>query len=64
MLLMSGRMDPVGDYGKGVKKSADFFKKSGFNVSVKLYEDGRHEMLNEINRDAVFDDILIWLNDH
>jgi alpha-beta hydrolase superfamily lysophospholipase len=64
MLLMSGSMDPVGDFGKGVKKSADFYQDAGFLVNLKLYENGRHEMLNEINRSDVFNDIVNWLNDH
>ncbi|MBS7526803.1 alpha/beta hydrolase [Fusibacter paucivorans] len=64
MLLMSGSMDPVGDFGKGVKKSAEFYREAGFNVSLKLYENGRHEMLNEINREMVYNDIINWLNEH
>ncbi len=61
--FMSGTADPVGDYGKGVKKAAECFKKAGIkDVEVKLYEGGRHEMLNEINKDEVYQDILAWLN--
>ena len=30
---------------------------------MKLYPGGRHEMLNENNRDEVMQDILTWLND-
>lgn len=61
MLLISGESDPVGDYGKGVKKSADFYSDMGFNVTLKLFKGGRHEMLNEINRDEVFKTISEWL---
>ena len=61
MLLISGDSDPVGDYGKGVKKSAEFYKTIGFNAEVKLFKDGRHEMLNEINRVEVFETISDWL---
>ena len=32
------------------------------NVSIKLYKDGRHEMLNELNKDEVYADILAWIN--
>ena len=32
------------------------------NVSIKLYENARHETLNETNKDEVFNDILTWLN--
>ncbi|MBF4694896.1 alpha/beta fold hydrolase [Fusibacter ferrireducens] len=61
MLIFSGVCDPVGEYGKGVKKTYAYYKKNGFLTTLKLYPDGRHEMLNEINREAVYKDILEWL---
>ena len=61
--FMSGAMDPVGDCGKGVKIAYDNFVAAGMkDVSMKLYEGGRHEMLNEINKDEVYADVLAWLN--
>ena len=61
--FMSGDMDPVGECGKGVKLAYDNFKKAGMkDVSIKLYKDGRHEMLNELNKDEVYADILAWIN--
>ena len=39
-----------------------WLKKSGHDVELKLYEDGRHEMLNEINRKDVYNDILLFIN--
>lgn len=33
------------------------------DVTMKLYKDGRHEMLNEINNKEVYGDILAWIND-
>ncbi len=61
--FMSGDMDPVGECGKGVKLAYDNFCKAGMkDVSIKLYEGGRHEMLNEINSDEVYADILAWIN--
>ena len=33
------------------------------NLSCKLYEGGRHEMLNEINKEEVMNDTLAWLNE-
>ena len=61
--FMSGDMDPVGECGKGVKLAYENFKKAGMkNVSIKLYKDGRHEMLNELNKDEVYADILAWIN--
>lgn len=52
--LVSGDEDPVGDYGKGVLKLDEILVKAGFDVKLDLYRGGRHEMLNEINRDEVF----------
>lgn len=59
--IFSGDMDPVGNYGKGVTEVYDKLKAAGVsNVQLKLYKDGRHEMLNEINRKDVYNDILNW----
>lgn len=64
VLLISGEMDPVGDYGKGVRKVADMLKNSGRDkVTLKLYEDARHEILNETNRADVYSDILAWIKE-
>lgn len=61
--FMSGDMDPVGECGKGVQKAYNNFLEVGMkDVSIKLYPGGRHEMLNEINKDEVYADILAWLN--
>lgn len=63
--LFSGDKDPVGGSGKGVKKTYEMFKAHGFSdISLKLYPDGRHEMLNELNRAEVYQDVLDWLNAH
>ena len=56
--FMSGDADPVGDNGKGVKKAYGSFICAGMkDVSIRLYKEGRHEMLNELNKTDVFDDI-------
>lgn len=63
--LFSGDRDPVGGNGAGVQKVAGFFRAAGTeDLTVKLYPDGRHEMMNEINRDEVFSDLLTWLENH
>lgn len=62
ILLMSGACDPEGGNGKGVKQVYDWLQKSGHKTELKLYEGGRHEMLNEINRDEVYQDVLTFLN--
>ena len=62
---MSGADDPVGDYGVGVEKAYRAFCDAGLrDVTIRLYPGGRHEMLNETNREDVMQDILRWLNEH
>lgn len=64
ILFFSGDKDPVGQNGKGVLKVVDFFHQTGCqDVTVHLYPDGRHEMMNETNRVEVFHDILAWLEE-
>ncbi|MFA9397207.1 MAG: lysophospholipase [Clostridiaceae bacterium] len=63
--IFSGEKDPVGGSGKGVIKLYNTYKSLEIkDVTYKLYKDGRHEMLNEINREEVFNDIIEWLNNH
>lgn len=60
--FFSGDHDPVGQNGKGVRKVAEFFRTAGCtDVTVKLYPNGRHEMLNELNRQEVYQDVLSWM---
>lgn len=62
ILFVSGTDDPVGNYGKGVWRVAKQFKKAKMaNVTVLLFEEGRHEMLNEINKQAVYQSIVEWM---
>lgn len=63
--LFAGDADPVGGMGKGVRKVAQLFQKAGCrDVTLRLYPGGRHEMLNEVNREEVFADLLAWLEGH
>ena len=60
--MVSGTADPVGGYGAGVLKAYHSLKGAGVkSVDLKLYEGGRHELLNETNRDEVMLDIYGWL---
>ncbi len=61
ILVFAGDHDPVGKHGRGVKQVYGWLEASGHNVEFKLYEGGRHEMLNEVNRDEVFRDVLLFL---
>lgn len=63
ILFIAGGDDPVGSYGKGVQKAVKKFKENGMNdVSCTIYPLCRHEILNEINRQEVFEDVLQWCN--
>lgn len=63
ILFISGAADPVGGYGKGVQKVHDMFLEAGNEMlDLILYEDARHEVLNEINRMDVYNDLYNWLN--
>lgn len=64
VLMLSGDADPVGDYGKGVRRAYASLRGAGVeNIRLKLYEGGRHELLNETNRDEVMKDIYTWLEE-
>lgn len=60
--IFSGSRDPVGDMGKGPKQLIGAYRAAGLtNIEHKLYEDARHETLNETNRDEVTSDLLAFL---
>jgi alpha-beta hydrolase superfamily lysophospholipase len=62
VFFISGDADPVGENGRGVIRAYRNFLKAGMtDVTLKMYPEGRHEMLNEINRDEVYEDILTWI---
>ena len=62
VFFIAGGDDPVGPYGKGVHTCAEAFRKAGMeDVSVRIYPLCRHEILNEINRDQVYRDVLKWI---
>lgn len=61
ILLTSGEEDPVGAYGKGIKQVYNDLKAAGKNeITIKLYPGMRHEILNEVNRKTVYEDIAVW----
>lgn len=62
ILFISGEEDPVGEYGAGVKRARDCFVQLGMKrVELKLYPLDRHELLNELDKEQVFADVLAWL---
>jgi len=64
MLLISGNDDPVGNYGKGLKKVKNFYEKAGLqNVTLVLVEDARHEILNEIDKEKTYQIVASWIEE-
>lgn len=61
ILLVAGECDPVGDYGKGVKQVYDKLISSGAKAQIKLYENCRHEILNDTCKDEAISDILNFI---
>ena len=62
IFVISGSEDPVGNFSKEVVKLYDFMKKNNFeNLDYKIYKNARHEILNEINRSEVYEDIFKWI---
>lgn len=65
ILILSGSKDPVGEETKGVRRVYEWYDHAGAeDLSIGFYEDARHELLNETNREEVFSDILSWIEDH
>lgn len=64
LLIVSGSEDPL-SRGNGLQLLADAYRARGVrDVSVKLYPEGRHEMLNETNRDEVYEFLATWILEH
>ncbi|QTD42252.1 alpha/beta fold hydrolase [Sporosarcina sp. Te-1] len=62
ILFLSGSEDPVGRKGKGVWEAAHQYEKAGIEqITVMLYDKGRHEMLQEQNRQEVYHFIVDWI---
>ncbi len=61
--VFSGAEDPVGEAGTGVERLLAAYERAGLHqVTSRLYPGGRHEMVNEINRDEVIADLGDWLD--
>lgn len=61
IFLISGDKDPVGDYGKGIKKVYESLLENGKDVKLKLYPDCRHEIHNDSCKEEMFRDILDFI---
>lgn len=57
--LMSGTDDPVGEMGRGIRRHIDDLRSAGVMVaSTRLFDGARHELINEINADEVWEHLL------
>ncbi|MCR5641415.1 MAG: lysophospholipase [Lachnospiraceae bacterium] len=64
ILFVSGEDDPVGNLGEGVKIACNKFIEAKIqDVSMKLYPGDRHEILNELDRETVYEDIYRWMEE-
>ena len=64
LILLSGDKDPVGNMGMDVKRLYDACMEAGLaDVAMKLYKDDRHEILNELDKENIYEDILNWIYD-
>ena len=62
VLFIAGGLDPVGESGAGVRRAYISFKECGMkDADIRIYSGLRHEILNEVGREMVFDDVLAWL---
>ena len=62
LLLVGGGEDPLGDWGRALPVLSKKYHAGGVkDVTVKLYPDARHEVVNELNKDQIDEDILSWM---
>lgn len=62
LFFIAGEMDPVGNFGDGVKRVVVQLRTLGADrIECRLYPNDRHEVLNELNRSEVYKDVLEWL---
>lgn len=62
--VVVGDQDPINQKLAGLTPLVEAYRAAGLDVTLKVYEGGRHEMLNETNRDEVVADLLAWLEAH
>lgn len=61
VFFIAGEDDPVGNFGEGVKKAYAQYRQAGIqDVRMKLYQNDRHEILQETDREQVFEDVYQW----
>lgn len=62
ILLAAGAQDPVGAYGESIKKIYQEYVSLGLkDVTIKIYDEYRHEIMNETNKLLVYEDFYQWI---
>lgn len=61
VLFLLGELDPVGGIDSNKRLLGDYQKQGFEDLNLYVYDDGRHEMHNEINKEQVFEDVTAWL---
>lgn len=65
ILVIAGKEDPVGEYGRAVTKAYEQYRRLGISdVRLHLVENARHEILNEVNREETYGLLRDWLEQH
>ena len=65
LLFVSGDADPVGKCGRAVADAAESMEAAGAeDLTLRLFPGMRHEILNELGKQEVYDFILEWINLH
>lgn len=62
LLIIAGRDDKLNKNGKLIEKLADKFKRANITPQVNLFEQCRHEILNELNKQEVYEYVLEFIN--
>jgi alpha-beta hydrolase superfamily lysophospholipase len=63
LYLFAGARDPVGGQTKRIKDLVKQYQRAGLShIETRFYPDGRHEMVNELNREEVWRDLVSWLS--
>ena len=65
LYFIAGELDPLGQETKSIDKLIKRYQSYGItDIEHKYYPNGRHEMLNEVNKEEVYADVSNWLEKH
>lgn len=62
IFLIAGSADPLSSGGKQVEKLHKIYLDRNIDSKLKIYKDARHELLNEINKVEVWQDVIKFYN--